>query len=105
MQSLKHQLFFFLMLYTAIAIAQDQKKEHPQAIVNQHPKVLYDGDCGWAIYKGYRFEGNPNIYIVRFGDTIRFYNEQTKKKWLRKQKQAFFPKREADRNWLILKEN
>lgn len=63
-------------------------------------KLLYDGYCGWAIYKGYTYKADPNIYLINSGDTIRFYNKATKAKWEkvnRSHKKA--PREVADENW------
>ena len=62
----------------------------------EHPKVLYNENCGWAISKGYHYPSKPHIYIVTEDkDTIRFWSEKTKQKF-KKKKDA---KKDADMFW------
>lgn len=51
-----------------------------------------------AIHKGYRYEADPKIFVVEGIDSIIFYNDRTKKLWL-KTKNA---RKEADVNWETL---
>lgn len=65
--------------------------------VQKEPKVLYNENCGWAVSKGYHYPSKPHIYVVEKRDTIRFWSEKTKQKWLKK-KDA---KKQADKFWKI----
>lgn len=78
--------FFFGMFAAQWSYSQEVKKP------------LYNGNCGWAIHKGYRYEADPKIFVVEGSDSIIFYNERTKKLWL-KTKNA---RKEADSNWETL---
>ena len=78
--------FFFGMFAAQLGYSQEVKKP------------LYDGNCGWAIHKGYRYEADPKIFVVEGIDSVIFYNERTKKLWL-KTKNA---RKEADSNWETL---
>ncbi|MGC6478989.1 MAG: hypothetical protein ACON42_01270 [Flavobacteriaceae bacterium] len=59
---------------------------------------LYEGNCGWAIKKGYLYSADPSIFVVEGKDSIIFYNERTKKLWLK----ATNARKEADKNWVEL---
>lgn len=78
----------FCILFLCFAVSQSSYSQEVK-------KPLYDGNCGWAIHKGYRYEADPKIFVVEGIDSIIFYNERTKKLWL-KTKNA---RKEADINW------
>lgn len=68
------------------------------------PRELYNGYCGWAIYKGYRYPAKKHIYVISYGDTIRFANVETKDKWLDVQfNNVHHPRVVADKKWEKIK--
>lgn len=87
---MKKLLLTFILLTGVVSAATAQ-----DTIQNKTPKVKYDGYCGWAAYKNYKYPAKKHIYVVEEGDTIRFYNERTKKKWLA----VPYAIRKANKNW------
>ncbi len=95
---MKHLLLVLLFTTTGI-YAQDSLEIGMPNIVDSEVLYIMNGEanCGYAVSKGYHYKSVPHIYVVEEGDTIRFYNEKTKRKWIKKGPGV--AKKQADKFW------